>query len=41
MKMKLPSLEEGMITINSNQKTMRKFYESSLKNRIRTYAITV
>jgi len=33
MKMKLPSSEGGVITIKSNQKTTRKCYESSLKNR--------
>jgi len=41
MKMKLPSSEGGVITIKSNQKTVRKCYESSLKNRRGTYAITV
>jgi len=41
MKMKLPSPEGGVITIKSNQKTTRKSYESSLKNRRRTYVITV
>ncbi|XP_068474782.1 uncharacterized protein [Phaseolus vulgaris] len=33
MKMKLPSLEGGVITIRSDQKMSRKCYESSLKNR--------
>jgi len=41
MKMKLPSLEGGVITINSDQKTARKCYESSLKIKRRTYLITV
>jgi len=40
MKMKLSSFEGGFITIKSNQKTVQKCYENSLKNR-RTYAITV
>jgi len=33
MKMKLPSLEGRVITIKSNQKTTRKCFESSLRNR--------
>jgi len=33
MKMRLPSEEEKVITIRSNQKVARKCYESSLKNR--------
>jgi len=33
MKMKLPSLEGKVITIKSNQKAVRKCYESILKNR--------
>jgi len=41
MKMKFPSPERGMITINSDQKMARKCYESILKNRRGTYAITV
>ena len=40
MKMKLTSSKGGVITIKSDQKTVRKCYESSLKNR-RTYTITV
>jgi len=41
MKMKLPSSEGGIITIKADQKMARKFYESSLKNRRGTYAITI
>ena len=41
MKMKLPSLEGGLITIKFDQKMARKCYESCLKNRRGTYAITV
>jgi len=41
MKMKLPSPEGGVITKNSDQKTIRKCYKSSLKNRRGTYAITI
>jgi len=41
MKMKLPSSERGVITIKVDQKTERKCYESSLKNRRGTYAITI
>jgi len=41
MKMKLPTSEGGMITINSEKKTSRKCYESSLKNRRGTYTITI
>jgi len=33
MKMKLPSLEGGVIVIKSNQKTTRISYENSLKNK--------
>jgi len=41
MKIKLPSLEGGVITIKSDQKMARKCYESSLKNRRGTYTTTV
>ena len=41
MKIKLPSLEGGLITIKFDQKMARKCYESSLKNRRGTYTITV
>ena len=41
IKMKFPSSKEGLITINSDQKTEQKCYESSLKNRKGTYAITI
>jgi len=33
MKMKLPSLEGGVITIKSDQKVTKKFYENSLKTK--------
>ena len=39
--MKLSSLDGGVITIKSYQKTTRKFYESSLKSKRETYSITV
>jgi len=41
MKMKLPSLEEGVIVIKANQKTTQKCYESSLKNRRGAYAVII
>jgi len=41
MKMKLPSTEGGVITIKVDQKTARKCYESSLKNRGGTYTIAI
>jgi len=41
MKMKLPSPKGGVITLKFNQKTTRKCYESSLRNRRGIYAITV
>jgi len=41
MKMMLPSLDGGVITIKSDHKTIRKCYESSLKSKRETYSITV
>jgi len=41
MEMKLPSLEGEVIIIKCDQKTTQKCYESSLKNKKGTYAITV
>ena len=40
-KMKLPSAEQKVITIKSHQKMARKCYETSLKNRRGTYAVTI
>jgi len=40
MKMTLPFLDGGVITIKYDQKTTRKCYESSLKSRRRTHSIT-
>jgi len=40
MKMKLPLLDGDVIIIKSDQKAARKCYESSLKNRRRTYSAT-
>jgi len=40
MKMKLPTPKEKMITMKVDQKMTWKCYESSLKNRGGTYAIT-
>jgi len=39
MRMRLPSDEEGVITIKVYQKAGRKCYESSVKNQRKTYAI--
>jgi len=41
MKMKLPSLDGGLIIIKSDQKAMRKCYESNLKSRRGVYSIIV
>jgi len=41
MKMKLPSLDGGVIIIKPDQKKARKCYESSLKSKRGTYSITV
>jgi len=41
MKMKLLSLDGGVITVKSYQKTTRKCYETSLKSKRGTYSITV
>ena len=41
MKMKLPSIKGRVITIKADQKMARKCYESSLKNSIGTYAVTI
>ena len=41
MKMRLPSLDGGVITIKYDQKTTRKCYESSLKSKRGTYSIIV
>jgi len=41
MKMKLPSLDGGVITIKSDQKAIRNCYESSLKSRMGLYSVIV
>jgi len=41
MMMKLPSLDEGVIVIKSDQKEVRKCYENSLKSKRRVCSITV
>ena len=40
MKMKLPSLEGGVVTIKSDQKAAKKCYENSLKTKIGVCAVT-
>jgi len=40
MKMKLPSLEEVVITMKSNQKDAKRCYENSLKTKREVYAVT-
>ena len=40
MKMKLPSLEEGVIVIKFDQKVARKCYENNLKSRRGVCAVT-
>ena len=40
MKMKLPSLEDTMITIKSDQKEAKKCYENSLKTKRGVFAVT-
>ena len=40
MKMKLPSIERGVITIMSDQKATKKCYENSLKTKRGVYSVT-